>query len=307
MTLVVEAQAKINLCLRVVGQRADGFHDVQTLLQTIDLVDEVRAEPAPAGALEFRVEPDGSVPSGDDNLVLRAAQALRDRAGANYGASIELIKKIPVGAGLGGGSTDAAATLVLLDALWDLRLGREALETIAAELGSDVPFFLQGGLALATGRGEIVRPLSDLPSHAVLVCVPPIQISTRDVYGRFDRLPRLTSGTSDDTVDLFTAGLEPPTRLTPPWHSLKNDLEPVVVENWPEVGMVVDALKAAGPLIAAVTGSGAAAFALFADLDAAREGAAGLEDHWNVYITFTTGRARGRPMVRTEGHEEDLV
>ena len=307
MTLVVEAPAKINLHLRVLGRRADGFHDVQTLLQTIDLVDELRAGPAPAGALEFRIDPAGSVPSGDDNLVMRAAHALRERAGIDCGANIELVKRIPVGAGLGGGSADAAATLVVLDALWDLRFERETLGALAAELGSDVPFFLEGGLALATGRGEIVQPLPDLPTHAVLVCVPPIQISTRDIYGKLHRVPRLTSESSDATVDLFTAGREEHAEFTLPWRSLKNDLEPVVVESWPEIGQVVDALMAVEPLFAAVTGSGAASFALFADLESARAGAAGLEDHWNVYITSTTGRARSRPMVKTEGHEEELA
>jgi 4-diphosphocytidyl-2-C-methyl-D-erythritol kinase len=307
MTLIVEAPAKINLHLRVVGRRADGFHEVQTLLQTIDLVDELRAGPAPAGTLEFCLDPGGSVQSGDENLVVRAAHALRERAGIDDGANIELIKRIPVGAGLGGGSTDAAATLVLLDALWDLRFERETLEAIAAELGSDVPFFLESGLALATGRGEIVQPLPDLPVHTVLVCVPPIQVSTPDIYGKLHGVPWLTSETSDATVDPFTAGPEEHTEFTPPWNSLKNDLEPVVVESWPEVGRVVSALKAAGPLLAAVTGSGAAAFALFDDPEAAQVGAAGLEDHWNVYITSTTGRARGRPMVRIEGHEEELA
>jgi 4-diphosphocytidyl-2-C-methyl-D-erythritol kinase len=306
MTLAVEAPAKINLHLQVLGLRADGFHEVRTLLQTIDLADELRAQAAPAGAIGFQVDPAGSVPSGDDNLVIRAALALRERAGIDRGANIELNKRIPVGAGLGGGSADAAAALVLLDALWDLRLERKVLRMIASELGSDVPFFLEGGLALATGRGEIVLPLADLPAHTVLLCVPPIEVSTREIYRQFDRFPQLTSDTSDATVDLFTAGLEEHVECAPPWHSLKNDLEPVVVENWPEVGRIVGALKAADPLLAAVSGSGAAAFALFADLESARAGAAGLEDHWNVYITSTTGRARGRPEVKTEDHEEEL-
>jgi 4-diphosphocytidyl-2-C-methyl-D-erythritol kinase len=305
MTLVFEAPAKINLHLRVSGCRADGFHEVRTLLQTIDLVDELRARPASAGVLEIRVDPDQSVPTGEDNLVSRAAHALRDRAGVSGGAEIELIKRIPVGAGLGGGSSDAAATLVMLDALWDLHLEKKVLEDIAADLGSDVPFFLTGGLAWATGRGEIVRPLPDFMSHAVLVCVPPIEVSTRDVYDQFSADPRLTSGSPDATVDLFAAASERSLESTPPWNSLENDLEPVVVENWPEVGRVVEALRVAGPLHAAVTGSGAAAFAIFSDIESAREGAAGLEDHWNVYITSTIGRVRGRPMVKTEGREEE--
>ena len=119
----VTAPAKINLHLRILGPRPDGYHQVSTLLQSIDLADEVSAEPAPDGVLELRVEPEGMVTSGEDNLVLRAASLLRERTGAGSGARIRLEKRIPVGAGLGGGSADAAATLVLLDELWHLQLG----------------------------------------------------------------------------------------------------------------------------------------------------------------------------------------
>ena len=307
MTLIVEARAKINLHLRILGSRDDGYHEVQTLMQTIDLADELRAVRAPTGVLELRVQPDGAVPQGDDNLVFQAADALRKRAGVAAGARIELVKKIPVGAGLGGGSSDAAATLVMLDTLWGLGVEPDVLEDIAAQLGSDVPFFLTGGLALATGRGEIVRPLSDLADCAVLVCLPAIAASTREVYGRFPDSPGLTSVSPETTVVRLAAALERPADGTPPWHRLKNDLEPLVVELWPEVGRVVDALKSTRPLHAALTGSGAAVFALFSDLDVAREAAVGLEDHWNVYITSTIGRAKGRPMVRTEGREEELA
>jgi len=298
MTLTVNAAAKINLHLRVLGRRRDGYHQIQTLLQTIGLADDVSVSLAPAGVLELRVQPEGILPSGDANLVLRAAEILRQHAGAEVGAKIELYKRIPVGAGLGGGSSDAAAALVLLAELWGLKLGPGALCELAAGLGSDVPFFLTGGLAMATGRGEIVRSLPDLRDYAVVVCAPPIEVSTAEVYARLAVDSGLTARRPDDTVDAFVAALENTGSVAPPWRDLKNDLEPVVITYWPEVGRAVAALKATAPLHAAVTGSGAAAFAVYSDLAGARRGAQGLNNGWNVYVTSMIGRSRGRPVVK---------
>ena len=298
MWVRVSAAAKINLDLRILGQRSDGFHEVQTLIQTIDLTDEIRATVAPSDVLDLQVTPAGAVSSGIDNLIMRAAEALRRHTGVKAGARLELAKRIPIGAGLGGGSSDAAAALVLLDFLWDLHLHPFELQNLAAEIGSDVPFFLTGGLALATGRGEIVRPLPDLVDCGVVVCTPPLEVATVDVYDRFASGPRLTPRGSKATVDAFVAGLDNAGTIVLPWQDLGNDLEPVVVENWPEVGRAVTALQTLGPLCAAVTGSGAAAFAVFPDLEAARDGADGLDESWNVHVGSTLGRARGRPVVK---------
>jgi 4-diphosphocytidyl-2-C-methyl-D-erythritol kinase len=297
-TLAVCAPAKINLDLRILGRRSDGYHEVRTLLQTINLVDEIHATAAPPDILDLQVDPVNSAPPGSDNLVMRAAEALRRHTGVDAGARLKLVKRIPIAAGLGGGSSDAAATLVVLDALWDLRLEPGVLEELAAGLGSDVPFFLAGGLALATGRGEIVRSLPDLLEYGVVVCAPAIEVSTADVYDRLATTSRLTSGRPEDTVDAFAAGIEQRLRVEPPWHDLRNDLEPVVIEEWPEVGRAVTALKAVGPLHVAVTGSGAAAFAVFSDLEAAREGVARLEKGWDLFVASTLGRSIGRPVVK---------
>ena len=298
MWVRVSAAAKINLDLRILGRRSDGFHEVQTLIQTIDLTDEIRATVAPSDVLDLQVTPDGAVSSGIDNLVMRAAEALRRHTGVKAGARLELAKKIPIGAGLGGGSSDAAAALVLLDLLWGLHLQPFELQNLAAEIGSDVPFFLTGGLALATGRGEIIRPLPDLVDYGVVVCIPPLEVATVDVYDRFASGPRLTPREPKATVDAFVAGLDNAGTIVPPWQDLGNDLEPVVVENWPEAGRAVTALQTLGPLCAAVTGSGAAAFAVFPDLEAARDGADGLDESWNVHVGSTLGRAQGRPVVK---------
>jgi 4-diphosphocytidyl-2-C-methyl-D-erythritol kinase len=298
MELMVKAPAKINLHLRVLGRRSDGFHEIQTLLQTIDLADDLSASVAPPKVLELRVHPEGILSSGDDNLVLRAAETLRQHTGADLGARLELHKRIPIGAGLGGGSSDAAAALVLLDELWGLQLGSAELLDLAAGLGSDVPFFLTGGFAMATGRGEIVRPLPDLRAYSLVVCAPPIVVSTAEVYGRMATGASLTKTGSEDSVGAFVADLEKSGSVAPPWHDLENDLEAVVIANWPEVGRVLAALRATAPLYAAVTGSGAAAFAVFSDLEGARRGAEGLNNNWDVYVTSMIERSRGRPMVK---------
>ena len=297
-TLSVIAPAKINLDLRVLGRRSDGYHEVQTLLQTIDLTDEIRATVAQPDILDLRVMPVGTVSSGSDNLMMRAAEALRRHTGVKAGAKLELTKNIPIGAGLGGGSSNAAATLVLLDVLWGLHLEPFELQELAAEIGSDVPFFLTGGLAFATGRGEIIRPLPDLVDCGVVVCTPPIEVATADVYDRFASRPRLTSRRPKANVDAFAAGADQAGTVVPPWQELGNDLEPVVVENMPEVGRAVTVLKAMGPLYAAVTGSGAAAFAVFSDLAAAGNGSDGLDDSWDVHVGSTLGRSQGRPVVK---------
>jgi 4-diphosphocytidyl-2-C-methyl-D-erythritol kinase len=296
--LSVIAPAKINLDLRVLGRRSDGYHEVRTLLQTIDLADEIHATEAQSNVLELRVEPGGVVSSGSDNLMIRAAEALLQHTGIKAGARLELAKRIPIGAGLGGGSTDAAATLVLLDVLWELNLEPSELQALAADLGTDVPFFLTGGLALATGRGEIIQPLPDLVDCCVVVCTPPIHVATADVYGLFASGSWLTSRGPKANVEAFAAGLDRAGTIVPPWRELGNDLEPVVVENWPDVGRAVTALKAMGPLCAAVTGSGAAAFAVFPDIEAAGDGPDGLDPSWDVHVGSTLGRSRGRPAVK---------
>ena len=298
MGLVIDAPAKINLDLRVLRRRSDGFHEIRTLLQTIGLCDALSASPAAPGVLELRVHPEGILPSGEDNLVLRAAEALRKRAGAEVGARLALRKRIPIGAGLGGGSSDAAAALVLLDELWQLQLGSDELSDLAAGLGSDVPFFLTGGFTMATGRGEIVRPLPDLHDYGVVVCVPRIEVSTAEVYGRLAVGSGLTARESEDSVGAFVAALEKNGSAAPPWQDLKNDLEPVVVAGWPEVGRALTALGATAPLHAAVSGSGAAVFAVYHDLEGAQRGAEGLNDGWDVYVTSIIGRACGRPKVK---------
>jgi 4-diphosphocytidyl-2-C-methyl-D-erythritol kinase len=163
----VKAFAKINLSLEVLGRRSDGYHEVKTVLQTVDLADRLYFTPAQDIHLECSV----SELNGEDNLVWRAADALRRASGCDKGAKIYLEKNIPVGMGLGGGSSDAAAALKALNHLWGLDVGEKEMQSIAASLGSDVPFFLDGGTALGEGRGEVISALPPMPrSWLVLLC-----------------------------------------------------------------------------------------------------------------------------------------
>ena len=201
MRLSAEAPAKINRELRVGRLRSDGFHEVHSRMISIDLADRLTVENAES--LRFSCD-DPAVPAGEENVVVRAARLLASAAGISPKAAVRLEKRTPMGGGLGGGSADAAVALRLLAELWDCRPEvRASLPTLAAEIGSDVPFFLWGGQADVTGRGEIVRPVDDAPAQPLLLLVPPFTISTAAVYRAFagrGRLPeRLTVQNSEHT------------------------------------------------------------------------------------------------------------
>ena len=203
--LSAEAPAKINRELRVGALRRDGYHELLSRLVSIDLADTLEVAPAD-GALELVCE-GIPVPCDESNLVVRAARALAERLGRPADVRIRLEKRIPVGAGLGGGSSDAATTLLLLSRLWSSRLEPGELTEIAASLGSDVPFFLVGGEAEVSGRGERVRPLADSPTVELLLAVPPFSIATARIYAAFDRsTPDLADRRLPNSLDVETSG-----------------------------------------------------------------------------------------------------
>ena len=190
--LAIQAPAKVNLFFEVLAKRNDGYHEIESLMCPIDLYDTLHFQEDPNRALELRCRrvsgAGGSrglaaVPDGPDNLVLRAVELARRRSGVHRGAKLRLVKRIPAAAGLGGGSSDAAAALVAANEGWQLGRSREELAEWAAELGSDVPFFLAGGPALCRGRGELVTPVAGLGSLHFVVVRPPVGLSTADVYG----------------------------------------------------------------------------------------------------------------------------
>lgn len=198
---IIHAPAKLNLFLEVSARRGDGFHELETLMVPIRLFDSVTLEPTPSagkgsGDICFRLvvcdraqAPGGDVPTGGDNLVVRALDLLRRRSGCPLGAKVELVKRIPAAAGLGGGSSDAAAALELANRAWGIHCPHGELARLAAELGSDVPFFLSHGAAICHGRGEIVERLPSVAPFHVVIVKSPATLATRDVYERLDALP----------------------------------------------------------------------------------------------------------------------
>jgi 4-diphosphocytidyl-2-C-methyl-D-erythritol kinase len=261
------APAKLNLFLHVTGRRADGYHELQTFFQLIDLNDELSFSIHRNGCIRRVMGPAAIAPA--DDLVVRAANALRDAAGEPaLGVDIRLIKRIPVGAGLGGGSSDAATVLVALNELWGLHWPLERLLALGLTLGADVPFFIGGHNALAAGVGERLTPL-DLPARAYSVIFPGVAVSTADIFQASEltrNSPAITIGGS-----VFATA----TSLALPGH---NDLEPVVVKRYPAVRAALQWLMERAP--ARMTGSGASVFSVSLTQQAAQVVLQGLPADW---------------------------
>lgn len=296
LKLTVRAHAKVNLDLRVLGIRADGYHELRTVFQTIELHDTlVCAERPGPFALACRAP---GVPVDAGNLVWKAAAALwaaLGRAGEVRDTSVTIDKKIPVQAGLGGGSADAAAALMGLGRLWGgapLSLLRE----VGATLGADVPFFLSGGTALGLGRGEEIYPLVDLPPHFVVIVRPPFGVSTAEAYAWYD----------EDRA----AGLREPREfqlLPVPWPTraaqMINDLEPPVMRRHAEIGTLKQQLRDLGATAATMSGSGSAVFGLFRSRAAAERAVKPLSRNGaKAIVTRTVSRAeherRAKPVAK---------
>ncbi len=256
-TLAVRCPAKLNLFLEVVGKRADGYHDLDTVMQAVDLCDELHVTPTAEGEGLSLACTDASLPTDSRNLVLRAAMALQHRVGCRKGAHFALTKRIPMQAGLGGGSSDAAGALVGLNAAWGLGLSREELRQVAASVGSDVAFFLYGGTARCTGRGEVVEPLAAPASfHYVLVC-PPFGVSTAEAYGRLGALTYPRASASILVREIAAGSVEGVGR------GLFDRLEGAAAQLCPELLGVKELLAKTGLFTGvSMTGSGSAFFGL---------------------------------------------
>jgi 4-diphosphocytidyl-2-C-methyl-D-erythritol kinase len=253
--LVVAAPAKLNLFLEVLGKRPDGFHALESLMLAVDLFDTLDVQPGSAGEIRLACDPPG-LPTGPDNLVVRAALALRSHVGRpELGADVRLTKRIPAQAGLAGGSADAALALLALNRVWKLGLTPAELAGIAASVGSDVAFFLSPPAGWCTGRGEVVTPEPVArPLDFVLAC-PPVGLATADVYRR---LAPPADPVGGDAVRAAVRVGDPETagRL------LFNRLEEPAFALAPVVGRVRDRLAALGPCGARMSGSGSAVFAV---------------------------------------------
>lgn len=267
-SLLVRAPAKINLFLRVGRRRADGYHSLETLFHAIGLSDELRFSPSPRLSLAVRGM---AAPHGAGNLVVRAALLLMRETGCRRGVRIVLEKRIPAGAGLGGGSSDAAAALAGLNRFWKLRLPASRLRVLGARLGSDVPFFLAGSAAaIGTGRGERLRPVRSRLRAWAAVVKPRFGIPTRGAYAALDRLP--PSRRPRPTASLascFRAVRSGRLRALIP----HNDFEAAVFPARPRLARLKSSLLAAGASCAFMTGSGSAVVGLFASRPCARRAA----------------------------------
>jgi 4-diphosphocytidyl-2-C-methyl-D-erythritol kinase len=257
------APAKLNLFLHITGRRADGYHELQTAFQLLDLADSIGIEATDDGAITRAGGAPGVSP--DEDLAVRAARALQRASGTRQGARLDVEKRIPLGGGLGGGSSDAATVLVALNELWETGLDLSRLASIGAELGADVPVFVWGRSAWAEGIGERLQPL-DLPEKWFLVLHPGVAVGTREVF----QAPELTRNSPVITIrGLFEA-------------ATRNDCEPVVRARFPEVG---DALDWLGQFAEArLTGTGSCVFAAFGSAAAAESIAARVPDGWRGWV-----------------------
>lgn len=282
-TTLWPAPAKLNLFLHVVGRRADGYHDLQTVFQFLDLEDSVAITPRPDG----RVRRVSTLPevSEDDDLVVRAARLLQEETGTAQGADIVVEKRIPMGAGLGGGSSDAATTLVALDKLWGLHLGVARLASLGLRLGADVPVFVGGTSAWAEGVGERLEPV-ELETPWYLVVNPGCAVSTARVFSD----PALTRDSTPLRIrDFLAAGGERTLSLRALMAGARNDCEPVVRALYPEVDEALRWLSRCGD--ARMTGTGGCVFAPFREQERARACLRALPEGWDGFVARGLNRS----------------
>jgi 4-diphosphocytidyl-2-C-methyl-D-erythritol kinase len=288
-SLRIPAFAKVNLALNITGKRPDGYHELRTVFQAISLADELKISIAPGKNLEIGLTSNVTALAGPDNLVFRAVRALAPEIGFTGAVGIHLEKNIPVARGLGGGSSDAAATLIGLLRLTRAKLPLERLVQIAASLGADVPFFLFGGRALAVNRGDEIYPMEDGPKRTVVVVSPKgIGVPTKDAYSWL--APELTRLTNPHRIWRFCALC---------WsrqEGLSNDFEGPVFSRHPRLGEIRADLLKRGAADAALAGSGSAVFGVFRNPARARRAARAFPED-SVFVVETLSREKyGRAM-----------
>ena len=275
------ARAKVNLYLHVLGKRPDGYHDLESLVVFAEFGDEIEVTPAPGLSLRTRGPFAGRLPRARDNVVLRAAETLRAAARVDAGAEITLTKRLPLAAGLGGGSADAAATLRALCELWKIDADKVNLGKIAAELGADVPVCLAARAALITGRGEVLLPVPPLPPFHLVLVNPGVGLSTAEVFAHYD---------GHGSGETALAAKFPDARaLAQALSACRNDLDPAARDLVPAIGRTLR-LLAGTPccLLSRMSGSGATCFGLFdnsIDAEAAADIVRRTEPNWWVEAT----------------------
>lgn len=284
--IVLDAPAKINWFLTVLCRRDDGYHNISSLMQCVSIADSLTLEEAD----RVEVVTDAGIPE-QENLVYRAALLMKEKAGIKSGVRIALRKEIPLAAGLGGGSSDAAAALAGLNRLWGLNLSPGELSAVGEELGSDVPFFFQGPAAQVGGRGEIVFPFPLQRSCTLLLVKPPVGVSAAWAYAQVDK-PRCSQVLTkkDNTIKLFCRALEEGDFSF--LSSLqKNDLEPLVAKRYPIIGEIKRKLLLKGAVFSSMSGSGPTVFGVFPSDEEAARAAEDFSPNWCRVVRTVTGYA----------------
>jgi 4-diphosphocytidyl-2-C-methyl-D-erythritol kinase len=289
--ITLPAFAKINLSLRVLGKRADGYHEIDTVFQTISLHDTIALTVTDSPEIVFSCD-DRSLPTSADNLVYRAARALQACFAPDKGAHIRLAKRIPIRAGLGGGSSDGAVTLLALAHLWKAKANAHELLEIASSLGADVPFFFLGGTARGRGTGKDLAQLDDASDKFLLVVKPNASIPTSEAY----KLLKARSLTTAEAKTILSSSERSGISDRLDSKAPQNDFEPVVFELEPEIKRAKVALLNVGAETALLAGSGSAVFGIFDSGDAQQRAirAIELESGWRVFPCSTVGRSHYR-------------
>jgi 4-diphosphocytidyl-2-C-methyl-D-erythritol kinase len=296
--LTLPAFAKINLSLRVLGRRPDGYHELNTVLQTISLHDTISLTVTDGPGIVLTCD-DRSLPTDADNLVYRAAEVLQTGCAPGKGARIRLEKRIPAQAGLGGGSADAAVTLLALAHLWQTNAGPRELFDMASSLGADVPFFFLGGTALGRGTGRDLAPLPDVPDQFLLVIKPNASTPTSEAY----KLLKARSLTTAEAKTILSSSDRSEVSYSFDTKALQNDFEPAVFELEPEIERAKVALMKAGAKAVLLAGSGSAVFGIFDSGDAQERAiqVIELEAGWRVFPCTTLRRNSYRSAMGEAG------
>lgn len=287
-TLTLPSFAKINWALRVLGRRPDNYHELRTIFQTVTLHDRLRLTPSADGRIEIQCNVQG-IPVDQSNLIHAAASALRERYGTGQGVRVSLEKRIPAGGGLGGGSSNAAMTLLGLAYLWRIETTASELTEIGASLGADVPFFFTGGTAEGRGLGTQISPLADVYETHLVIVTPGVKVLTAEAYKALNA-PALTKANGDIMLSISRADAQFPDSF--PYY-LHNDFERVVLRLEPEIERAKNALGRAGARATLLAGSGASVFGIFDNREAQERAAILLESErgWSVFSCKTLGRA----------------
>ena len=282
-----KAYGKINLSLDVTGRRADGYHLVRMIMQTVDIFDTVTITKAAGTDISMTTD-SGVLPSGPSNLVWRAADVMRREFGITDGLQIHLDKRIPIAAGMAGGSADAAAVFRLLNQMYELGVSDEELRRLALPLGADIPYCVTAGTCLCEGIGEVLTPLSSPPESTLLVCKPALDVSTAWVYTEYDRIPEgeIHHPDVDGMVKAIDGG-----DLHGMCSRFGNVLEQKTGAEYPIIGRLERFFLDHGALGSIMTGSGPTVFAVYAERDKAREAFTELEEHseFAAFQKFLTG------------------